>query len=75
MPVSARRLEGARYGGQIGGVIEALSDLYPPRDALRWLVSPQPMLNGQVPADLLLTEAGSKLVVGAVSELQDSVHV
>lgn len=74
MPVSPKRIENARYGGQVGSVIEALGDLYEPREALSWLVSPQPLLGGKVPADLLLTEEGSAEVVRAVSQLQDSVH-
>jgi uncharacterized protein (DUF2384 family) len=75
MPIDPKRVAGACYGGQISALIEVLSGLYTPRDALAWLVAPQPLLDGRVPADMLANETDAAKVIAVVDQLTDGVHV
>ena len=43
------------YALAVQTVLMMLRDLYQPAEALRWITSPQPLLDGKVPADMLVT--------------------
>lgn len=55
-------------------IIDELSDFYEPREARMWLYSPQRLLEGETPADLIQAgRAGD--VIAVIDRLRDGVYV
>lgn len=55
-------------------IIDELSDFYEPQEARLWLYSPQKLLNGQKPVDLI-REGRSKDVITLVDQLRDGIYI
>lgn len=56
-------------------VLRDLVGLYDLHGAILWCESHQPMLDGQRPVDMLITERGADEVRAVVAKLRDGVHV
>lgn len=55
-------------------LMRKLTALYACEDAIRWCESPQPLLDGQRPVDMLATEKGAGEVDSLVNQLIDGTH-
>jgi uncharacterized protein (DUF2384 family) len=51
-----------------------LADLYTPADAARWLTSPQPLLNGGTPRDMIAAGQGAA-VLACLRRIGDGAHL
>jgi hypothetical protein len=56
-------------------VLRHLVGLYELAGAIQWCDSRQPLLDGQRPIDMLITDQGAAQVRAAVAQLHDGVHV
>ena len=55
-------------------IIDQLSDFYEPQEARLWLFSPQKLLNGQTPAELI-QQGRAREVLTLVNQLRDGVFI
>lgn len=65
----------SQYGLSVTHCLLMLRYLYEPQDAIRWITSAQELLQGRVPADLLLTRDGAKEVDAMISRILDGAHI
>lgn len=56
-------------------VMRSLGAFYDVEHAVQWCETPQPLLDGQRPVDLLITEAGAAEVDAVVARLRDGAHI
>ena len=59
---------------EVETLLTRLAELYTRRDAQVWLLSPQPLLDGQVPAALIRDGNGS-LVEGLIGQITEGVYL
>lgn len=59
---------------QLEYIVDQLSDIYEPTDARLWIYSPQRLLAGRTPADLI-QEGRSQEVIDMVNQLRDGVFL
>lgn len=55
-------------------LLSKLTALYSVDDAIRWFESPQPLLDGQRPIDMVASEKGAEEIGSVVTRLLDSSH-
>lgn len=87
LAAAVERFEGGRYpitccsfaakdcAARLLVLLRDLAGLYDLDGAIRWCESSQPLLDGQRPVDLLITEDGAADVDAVVSKLRGGVHV
>lgn len=66
--------EVARTAKDVADCLRLLAPLYSPEDARQWLESPQSLLGGRVPMDLI-REGRTGNVRAVLMPLYDSVHI
>jgi uncharacterized protein (DUF2384 family) len=59
---------------ELAFVVEQLSDLYAPSEARTWLLSPQKLLGGQVPAELIQANRVDE-VLALIHQLRDGTYL
>lgn len=81
------RFEGGRYPitccafaakdavARIITLLQKLGDVYDLAGAIRWCESPQQLLDGQKPIDMVISEKGAAEVDVVVDRLRDGVHI
>lgn len=61
--------------GRFSATLLALDEFYSLKDAIAWCESPQPLLGGKRPLELLLTDEGSQQVAAVIARLQDGAFI
>ena len=61
--------------GRFSSVLLALDEFYTFKEAIAWCESPQPLLGGKRPLELLLTDEGSQQVAAVIARLQDGAFI
>jgi hypothetical protein len=59
---------------QLEYLVELLSEIYLPEEARMWFYSPQKLLKGEAPAELVRAGKIQELIA-AVDQLRDGVHI
>lgn len=52
-----------------------LAELYDPKEAAEWIRSPQSLLEGAVPAELLKTQEGAERVFAVLQRILDGTYI
>lgn len=55
-------------------IVDQLSDFYEPEEARMWLFSPQKLLAGKTPADLI-HDGETEVVIELIEQLRDGVYL
>lgn len=61
--------------GRFASVLMALDEFYDLKEALLWCESPQPLLAGRRPIELLATDQGAIEVAAVIARLRDGAFV
>jgi uncharacterized protein (DUF2384 family) len=61
--------------GRFAAILMALDDFYDLKEALLWCESPQPLLGGRRPINLLTTNQGAIEVAAVVARLRDGAFI
>jgi putative toxin-antitoxin system antitoxin component (TIGR02293 family) len=61
--------------GRFAAILMALDDLYELKEALLWCESPQALLGGRRPINLLTTDQGALEVAAVVARLRDGAFI
>lgn len=75
MPDSRTKDPVCTYVERVGQTLLAIGFLYEPAESIRWLNSPQPMLNNNRPAELLQTDEGTARINQLIAQLRDGAFV
>jgi antitoxin component HigA of HigAB toxin-antitoxin module len=60
---------------RLAALLRNLGDMYDLAGAIDWCESPQQLLDGQRPIDMVISDVGAAEVDAAVTRLRDGVHV
>jgi uncharacterized protein (DUF2384 family) len=60
---------------QIFDMYGQLLELYEPHAARAWLITPQPLLDGRRPCELLSTPRGHQRLLDLLAKLRDDAHL
>lgn len=65
----------SEYAERVRDVLERLELLYEPYEAVMWLTSPQSLMRGQRPSELLATPGGTVMVAEHIERLRDGAYI
>lgn len=74
-PISCCAFSSRDCAARVLSLFRDLAGLYDLEGAIRWCESHQPLLDGQRPIDMLLSDAGAAEVRAVVARLRDGVHI
>jgi len=61
----------AEYALRVHSCLMELRHLYEPKEALKWLTSPQSLLSDRVPGEMLVTLTGMREVSALIARIND----
>lgn len=61
--------------GRFAATITQLDEFYTAKDAVAWCESPQALLGGKRPLELLMTKGGTEQVAAVIARLRDGAFI
>lgn len=74
-PISCCAFAAIECAERLLALLRRLGQLYELERAIRWCESPQPLLEGQRPVNMVMTEKGGAEVDAVVARLLDGTHI